>query len=42
MEVAQLCDLVGVRPMPVLAGDLEDGGEALEARVGEKHPELVR
>ena len=42
MEAAQLCDLVGIGPVTVLAGDLEDGGEALQARIGEKHPELVR
>jgi len=42
VEVAQLGDLVGIRPVPVLARDLEDGRETLEAWVGEEHPELIR
>jgi hypothetical protein len=41
VEVAELRDLVGIRPVPVLAGDLEDGREALEAGVGQEHAELV-
>jgi hypothetical protein len=41
MKLSQLRDLVRVRAVTVLAWNLENRGQALEARVGQEDPELV-